>query len=311
MPLRSLARRIGLGLAVMAAGLAALLARPHAALAHHVAVDDQASCSGWTASAEYIGGDEDRMVVVDVMINAEHIAQTFLFDEAHLGHQDYWLLYERTGTGSLQTSGTVTMYERGRSGGYTRLAQTDYTGVDLVCASPTATPTRTATATSTPPATNTPIATSTSTPTPQDTVETGGSVTPIPTETPTPETSVEATITPLATETSTPSAQGSTTPLATNTPSRDGNTRTATSTAIVATPTFTDEVRGSTPPEQPSGPDSPSGANSGNPPETGARLPNAGDGMDGVSFVVAAMGFALVILGVATIVGGRAVRSRK
>jgi hypothetical protein len=307
MPLHSLARRFTIGAAFAAAAFAMLLAHPQVALAHHVKLSDDASCDGWTVRAEYIGGDEDRMVVVDAWINDEHIDETFFFDEGtgHLGHQDYFLLYERSGTGSLQTSGTVTMYARDWRGRYKETVDEDYTGIDLVCATPTPP------VTATPIATDTPVPTATSTPTPDDTPETSGSVTPLPTDTP--DTTIESTITPLPTETSTPSAQGSTTPLPTNTPSRSRSTRTATTTSETpaATPTFTDEVRGGTPPAQPPAPDSPSGGE-GDTPETGTGLPDAGDGgMDGVSFLLAVLGFALVIVGAATILSARTVRSRK
>ena len=268
MPLHSLTRRIVLGTLMAAAGIAMLLARPDAALAHHVEVDEEASCAGWTVRADYVGGSGDRMVVVDIVVNGVAMEETFIFDNDHLGHPSLYELYEISGTGSLKTSGTVTMYEWGGSS-YSRAVETDYTDIDLVCATATptssatrtatatATATSTATATATPTATNTPVPTATSTPTPEETVETSGSVTPIPTATATPDTTTESSITPLATET--PSAQGSTTPLATNTPSTNRNPRTATSTAVIATPTFTDEVQGGTPPaqppSQPSGPD--------------------------------------------------------
>jgi len=305
MPLSPLARRFALGGALAAAGLTLLFARPDAALAHHIETDEEYSCAGWTVRGEYIGGDGDRMIVVDVTINGEHIDKTFIFDEDNLGHQDYWLLYARSGTGSLQTSGTITMYERSRRGGYTIEVDEDGTDIDLICATPTAT------RTATPRATNTPVPTATQTATPEDTTETESSVTPIPSNTPgassTPEITTNSTITPLPSNT--PAA-----PDATNTPNTPsgGNPRTATSTAVVATPTFTDEVRGGTPPAQPSTPEAPSGGGEGDTPETGTSFPDAGEGgMDGVSFAVAVLGFALVIVGVATVVGGRGLRSRK
>jgi len=71
-------------------------------------------------------------------------------------------------------------------------------------------------------------------------------------------------------------------------------------------------VRGGTPPEQPPSPDAPTGGGEGDTPETGTSFPDAGDGgMNGVSFAVAMLGFALVIVGVATVVSGRGLRSRK
>ncbi|MEX0749284.1 MAG: hypothetical protein WD359_00610 [Dehalococcoidia bacterium] len=303
MPLHPLARRITFGAALAAAGLTMLFARPDAALAHHIETDEDYACDGWTVRAEYIGGNGDRMVVVDVTVNGEHIDETFIFDDDHLGHQDYYLLYERSGTGSLQTSGTITMYERGRRG-YTIEAGTDGTDIDLVCAAPTSTATKTATAT--PSTTNTPVPTATSTPEPEDTPETEGSVTPLPAETATPDITVNSTITPLPTE---PPTEATQTPVGTS--SRNRTTSTATATAAIATPTFTDEVQGGTPPAQPSAPDAPSGGE-GDTPETGTSFPDAGEGgMDGVSFIVAMLGFGLVIVGIATVVGGRSLRPRK
>ena len=191
------------GLALFFAGAVLFVARPGIALAHHVVITEGGDCGGWSTKAEYIGGDSDRKVVVDVMINGEHISQTFYFDNApgHLGHQDYYLLYQRSGAGAVTTSGTVTMYEKSH-GSYSVLAGTDTTALDLVCA--TATPTSTATA---PPPTATPSATAT--------VEIQGTITPIPTPTHTPQPT--STSTPPATVTvPTPVSTG--TPAATTTP---------------------------------------------------------------------------------------------
>jgi hypothetical protein len=86
---------------------------------------------------------------------------------------------------------------------------------------------------------------------------------------------------------------------------------TPTSTLIIATPTFTDEVQGSTPTAGPSTPNSPSGGD-GATPETGAGLPDTGDGdMNPISFAATMLAFALIIIGIATIVGGKALRAKK
>jgi hypothetical protein len=129
--------RLALGASIFVAGAALLVARPGVALAHHVTVTERADCAGWETKAEYFGGDGNRKIVIDVMINAEHIAQTLYFDNApgHLGHANYYLLYDRTGTGSLHTSGTIIMYEL-LDGTYTHVVDSDAPAADLVCATP-------------------------------------------------------------------------------------------------------------------------------------------------------------------------------
>jgi hypothetical protein len=211
----SRSNRLALGAAIFAAGVALLVARPGVALAHHVTVTERADCAGWETKAEYFGGDGDRKVVIDVMVNAEHLAQTLYFDNApgHLGHMNYYLLYDRTGTGSLHTSGTITMYEL-LGGSYTHVVDSDTPVTDLVCATATntatstATPTATATATPVTPTdtpTETPV-TPTDPPTSTATVLEQGTSTPIPTLTPTQtptstDIASDGTITPPATDT--------------------------------------------------------------------------------------------------------------
>ena len=58
------ASRAALALAIAVAAAFALHAG--AALAHHDAMIESASCDGWHSEADYVGGSEDRKVVVDV-----------------------------------------------------------------------------------------------------------------------------------------------------------------------------------------------------------------------------------------------------
>jgi hypothetical protein len=80
--------------------------------AHHNTVTESASCTGWSSRADYEGGNQDRKIVVDVTIAGEHISQTFYFDNGagHLGRQDSYVLYTRSGIGAVDTSGTITIY---------------------------------------------------------------------------------------------------------------------------------------------------------------------------------------------------------
>jgi hypothetical protein len=109
--------------AVVGGAIALLVGVAHA---HHNTVTESADCSGWLSKADYIGGNADRMVVVDVVIDGEVIQQTFYFDNAHghLGRQTFYNLFERTGTGSVQTSGTIKLYSK-QNGSYTKLGDTD------------------------------------------------------------------------------------------------------------------------------------------------------------------------------------------
>lgn len=246
--------RLALGAAIFVAGVSLLIARPGVAWAHHVTVSERADCAGWDTRAEYFGGDGDRKVVVDVTINAEHIVETLYFDNApgHLGHASYYLLYDRAGTGSLHTTGTIVMYEL-LGGSYTHVVDSDAPITDLVCAP--ATPTATGTATATATATSTPLP-----PTATSTVVEQGSSTPLPTitHTPTPTaTSIrittDDTTTPLATNTatstSTPVASSDTgTPASTNTAVSTGTSNTP---GPLRTPTLVSIVHSSTKPESP------------------------------------------------------------
>lgn len=260
--------RIALGLALLAAGAALLLTRPSVALAHHAQTATTGDCAAWTTKGEYVGGNEDRKVVVDVTVNGEHILQTFYFDygPGHLGHQGYWLLYTRSGSGSLVVSGTIVLYRRSGSGAYTIVDNSEVVSVNMQCATatPTATPTSTGTYTPTTIPTDTPTVTSTLTPTPADTStpEPTNTTEPSSTSTPAPTNTQGATSTstPATTPTSTVVSEGSVTPLP---PS---------STPAGATPTFVSTVEALLPPGEPDGPstfDSP-------PSETASGLPNTG-----------------------------------
>ena len=256
--------RIALGLALLAAGGALFLTRPGVALAHHTETSTSGDCAAWTTNAEYIGGDEDRKVVVDVTINGEHILQTFYFDygPGHLGHQSYWLLYERSGAGSLAAGGTIVMYRRNHAGAYTIVDGSEVVSVNMQCATatPTATSTNTHTATAIP--TDTPAATPTNTSIPTETAtpEPSSTSTPLATDTP----AATSTTTPAPTATSTVVTEGSVTPLP------------PTGTAEAAPPTFVSTVEALLPPGEPAGPSMRGQPPSDTPSETASGLPNAG-----------------------------------
>jgi len=255
--------RIALGLALLAAGAALFLTRPGIAWAHHTQVSTSGDCAAWTTKGEYIGGSEDRKVVVDVTINGEHILQTFYFDvgPGHLGHQSYWLLYERSGSGSLVASGTIVLYRRSGAGTYTVVDDTDVVNVNMLCA--TATTTATATFTSTHTATAVPTDTPTGTPTVTPPVTETSTPEPTDTHEPSSTSTAVATNTPVQTATSTAVTEGSVTPLP------------PTSTPAAATPTFVSTVEALLPPDQPHEPDQPSNGES-PPQETASGLPNTG-----------------------------------
>jgi hypothetical protein len=262
---------------MLIAGVAVFVARPQAALAHHAESSFEGDCTGWTISAEYIGGDEDRKGVVDVVINGEVVQETFLFDNeaGHLGHQDFWVLYQRTGTGSLHASGTVTLYKR-TGGAYTTFDNSATVDADLDCGEeptvtpgqqgtvtplPTDTPEPTATGTPEPTATETavPTATNTAEPTPTEDITTDGTVTPL------------ATNTPAASATPTMPAEESTpTPVPTNTPSG----------GPPAGPTLVSTVEAAAPsgPRQPSEPPSSRQTPPEEPEEGGSGFPRSGYG---------------------------------
>ncbi len=306
--------KFALGAATFAAGVALMVLRPGVALAHHVTIYEQISCSGWEVGAEYIGGPDDRKVVVDVTINGEQINQTFYFDNGagHLGHVDSYPLYERAGTGSLVTSGSVKMYARS-GGAYTVLADSDYTNINLQCAGATSTPTpqATSTATSTPPATETavpPTSTPPATETAVGPTETPESTsTPVATATNTPESN-----TPEVTATVTTTTQGTVTPLPTNTPEQprtatpppedtpSGGDSPSDEGTPESTPTLTlvDEVMGSTPESQ-------GGSSSGSGGDTGTALPSAGDGSRTASgLLVGLLGLVLAGSGLSVVAAG-------
>ena len=191
-------RRLAFAAAILLAVAVPLVVRPGIALAHHVTAMETGDCTAWDTKAEYFGGDGDRKIVIDVMINAEHVSATLYFDlgVGHLGHTDYYLLYDRSGNGSLHTSGTITMYEK-IGATYSHVVNNATLGMNFDCA-PSPTATSTATATTVPP-TNT--VTSTATAMEQSTS------TPRPARTPSPTaTSVitESTVTPFASATPTP-----------------------------------------------------------------------------------------------------------
>lgn len=304
--------RLLAGTTMLIAGIAIFVARPGIALAHHVTIAENADCNAWSTKAEYVGGPEDRKVVVDVTINGEHISQTFYFDLApgHLGRVGYYVLYERSGSGSLTTSGSVIMYQRDSGGAYTQVADSDYTSVNLVCAS---SPTATATPTDTPlPPSATPTATST--------VEAQGTTTPIPTDTPTTEATATGTPPPAATiippEGTTPIARPTDTPVATNTPNPSNtpsatdtppasthtpvatNTPAAVTTPAASTTPLTSIVLGLVPPEQPTGRTSP-------PQPTGRAFPATGNGVRQRGGVAGGLAGAIVAgIGLAVVASG-------
>jgi hypothetical protein len=280
--------RILAGAAIFIAGVALFIARPGTALAHHLVVAEEVDCEGWSVQGEYVGGEGDRLVVVDVVINGESIEESFYFDNApgSLGHQSYWLLFERAGDEpSLITSGTVTMYEK-QGGQYTRAAQTETLGTDvtLTCEG---TPTSTATSPSTqasPTSTPTAVATATATSTPVEAT---------PTSTSTPSSAIQGTVTPEATPTPPSQRARTSTPV----PPSGG---TSGGTTPDATPTYTDEVLGGPPVE--------GGPSTGATPPSGVaspRLPNAGAGSENaagllagvIGMLIAAAGLAVVATG--------------
>ncbi|HXH25248.1 MAG TPA: hypothetical protein VNI78_08370, partial [Vicinamibacterales bacterium] len=305
-------RRLGIGGALLVAGITMLFARPDVALAHHGEIYVEGDCYEWETSAVYIGGDGDRKVVVDVWVNDEHIQHTFYFDNSPggLGHQDYWLLYLRDGSGALHTHGTVQTYAQWYPGGaYSRLDHTASVGVTLdegPCATPTPLPS--ATPTQTPTATHTAVPTNTPTPTPTTALQ--GTITPLPTDTATP-----ANTPPAATNTPEPTptlvTRGTLTPIATSTPADDEDatpasvptkTNTPVATAPASTPTYVSTVEGAIPPED-SGPQAPSAPES--PADVPGGLPNTGEGAtDTASLLTAVLGLLLAAAGLAVVATG-------
>ncbi|MBI5289739.1 MAG: hypothetical protein HY873_12275 [Chloroflexi bacterium] len=293
--------RIALGLSLLATGAGLFLAQPGIALAHHTQVATAGDCAAWTTEGEYIGGSEDRKVVVDVTINGEHILQTFYFDfgPGHLGHQSYWLLYERSGSGSLVATGTIVMYRRSGAGTYTVIDDSDVVTVNMLCA--TATPTATATFTSTHTATavptDTPTSTPTNTPPATETSTAEPTNTPAPSSTNTPAATNTPAVTSTSTATSSPTTTVVTEGLVTPLP--------PTRTPAGATPTFVSTVEALLPPGQPHGPDRPSTGNV-PPRETASGLPNAGafagSGRD--AMVRGILGMALAAAGLAGVASG-------
>jgi hypothetical protein len=277
---------------MLVAGIALFVVRPGTAFAHHAEIAVGGDCTAWTTKAEYIGGDEDRKVVVDVIINGEAIQETFFFDfdPGHLGHQDYWLLYERSGSGSLQTSGTITLYRR--SGGAYSIVDNS-TSVDegfeceeaqgTVTPLPTDTPEPTSTNTPEPTATDTPVPTATNTPEPAATD------TPQPTATNT----VQASPTPTPTE-----PEPTNTPIATNTPP--------------AQPTFISTVEAAAPPNRPPAEEPPSSRQT--PPEEpedgGSGFPRSGYGTQSPGSGLAAGIAGLMLAAGGMIVLGTGLRRR-
>lgn len=221
--------RAALLLGVVAAAFA-LYTRP--ALAHHDVMVEGGNCNGWHSEADYVGGPDDRKVVLDVTVNGEHIAGTFLFDSGHLGHQDSYVLYSRSGVGSVDTSGTIAMYSRDSHGHYNVFDAAVHPNLHFD-ASQCATPTASATSTSVP--TNTPPPTNTATSTPKPTRTATPTNTAVPTNTSTPQ----PTDTPAPTETPQPSAtpsQGTPTATATTPGGGFGPTTSATPTPEASSP---------------------------------------------------------------------------
>ncbi len=196
------------------------------ALAHHDQMNESANCDGWHSEADYVGGGEDREVVVDVTVAGEHIAGTFYFDAAHLGHQASYVLYTRSGNGSVDTSGSISMYSRGSNGHYNLLDGVVHPNLHFDAAK-CSTPTNTATATPVP--THTPQPTSTTQPTRTAT----STSTPKPTRTATGTAVATNTATAAPTDTPRPAD----TPVPSATPSQPAATLTATAPAGGSGPT--------------------------------------------------------------------------
>lgn len=302
-------RRLGIGGALLVAGITMLFARADVALAHHGEIYVEGDCYEWETSAVYIGGDGDRKVVVDVWVNDEHIQHVFYFDDSPvgLGHQDWYQLYWRGGSGALHTHGTVKTYAQWYPGGpYSRLddtASVDVTLDDGPCATPTPLPS--ATPTQTPTATHTAVPTNTPTPTPTPTTALQGTITPLSTDTATP-----ANTPPAATNTPEPTPTlvtgGTLTPVATAT-TDDGDTptpvptktNTPVATAPASTPTYVSTVEGAIPPED-SGPRAPSAPES--PADVPGGLPNTGNGATATaSLLTALLGLLLAGTGLAVV----------
>jgi hypothetical protein len=290
--------RIALGIAVFVAGIVLFVARPGIALAHHIEIHDEIDCESWETSAVYIGGDDDRKVVVDVVINGEVIQQEFYFDNepGHLGHQDEYVLYTRTGTGTLLTSGTITMYERDGDDDYTIDADSDYTDINLDCDDEEV-------------ATATPVA-PTSTPQPENTPETPATNTAVPQPTGTPLAEETPAATSTAVPTATPSGPSPTDTPDTNEPDSTpegpgGPTPEGPGSAVVSTPTMTSSVLGFVP--QPPASQAPP-AQQGAPPEgTASSLPSAGQpAASPQGVVMGLLGTALAAAGL--VIAGRGMR---
>lgn len=117
--------------------------------AHHDTVSENATCESWYSKGEYSGGNEDRLVHVNVIVDGQVINKWYLFDDhdylgiKHLGHKDHFTFWDKSGTGSVTTSGSVTMYSKDH-GFYTHVEDTDTLGLNFnkeSCQEPTATPT--------------------------------------------------------------------------------------------------------------------------------------------------------------------------
>ncbi len=193
--------------------------------AHHNTITQNASCQGYTVSADYVGGSAYRRVLTDVDFkldnnSTEHINQDWR------GISNGFNIFTRTGTGNheVKVTGTVKLYSceqdaddiwtqngivKCDAGGSNNsddgwdLIETDTFTLDYKGQCITPTPTSTPTPTPSPTPTVTPTPTPTETPTPTPTEE----VTPTPTPSPTPEPECESECEPEVTPTPSPTPE--------------------------------------------------------------------------------------------------------
>ena len=194
--------------------------------AHHNTITQTASCSGYTVKADYVGGNDTRRVLTNVVFKLDGgIDQNIASDWR--GASNGFNIFTRTGTGNheVKATGTVKLYScdeqnddlwtqsgivKCDAGGSNNsddgwdLVETDTFNLDYKgsCATSTPSPTVIPTPTVTPSPimtpTGTPTATSTMSPSPTPSQSPEPTETPVPSETPTPTPSPEVKVeTPL------------------------------------------------------------------------------------------------------------------
>jgi hypothetical protein len=144
---------MGLVGVLVAAAMVAMALLATSVAAHHGDFYAEADCYGWKVGAKYVG-DEDRRVDVDVTVNGEHIVSS------DTGYHDGQKLFERSGVGSVDATGTIKVYFKKH--GTWKLESKRSLDFHFDFSPCVPTPTATATPTETPPA---PTPTATSTPT--------------------------------------------------------------------------------------------------------------------------------------------------